>query len=197
LPHRFIEAILISEVSRTRLGTQTDEKTIELTVLQKIYETLAKMGAYFRISEAKYAPLPLFSTAIHNSIVRVLMAKTGLPTYVVVVLGAMITDLADFFGRQRPTLVEQRDIKVCFHSHAMGKLGYSLEKAPAEATILGSKGMFKSLGSVVVTLDVCSNNSPMKYGSTQIIPPALHSSLKGFQGGKPTVTLPHREVITP
>jgi hypothetical protein len=79
----------------------------------------------------------------------------------------------------------------------MGKLGYSLEKTPAQTTVLGSKRMVTTLGSVVVTFDVCSNNSPMKYGSTQIIPPELHSSLKGFQGGKPTVTLPHREVITP
>jgi hypothetical protein len=47
----------------------------------------------------------------------------------------------------------------------MGKLGYNLEKTPAKATVLGSKGMLKSLGSIVVTLDVCSNNSPMKYGS--------------------------------
>jgi hypothetical protein len=84
------------------------------------------MGANLGISQTKHTPLPLFSTAIHNSIVRVLTAKTGLPTHVVVVLGAMITDLADSFGRQRPTLVEQRDIKVCFHSHAMGKLGYNL-----------------------------------------------------------------------
>jgi hypothetical protein len=155
------------------------------------------MGANLGISQTKHAPLPLFSTAIHNSILRVLTAKTGLPTHVVVVLGAMITDFADSFGREWPTLVEERDIKVCFHSHSMGQLRYNFEKAPAKATVLGAKGMLKSLGRVVVTFNVCSNNSPMQYGSTQIIPPALHSSLKGSQGGKPTVTLPHREVITP
>jgi hypothetical protein len=74
--------------------------------VQKIYETLAKMGAYFRISEAEYAPLPPLSAAIYHGILRVFAAETGLPTYVVVVLFAMITDLADTFGRERPTFVE-------------------------------------------------------------------------------------------
>jgi hypothetical protein len=124
------------------------------------------MGANLGISQTKHTPLPLLSTVIHNGILRVLAAETGLPTYVVVVLFAMITDFADSFGRQRPTLVEQRDIKVCFHSHSMGKLGYSLEKTPAQATVLGSKRMVTTPGSVVVTFDVCSNNSPMQYGST-------------------------------
>jgi hypothetical protein len=155
------------------------------------------MGANLRISQTKHTPLPLFSTAIHNSILRVLTAETGLPTHVVVVLFAMITDLADSFGLERPTLVEQRDIEVCFHSHAMGKLGYNLEKTPAEATVLGSKRVSKTPGSVVVTFYVCSNNSPMQHGRTQIIPPALHSTLQGSQGGKPTVTLPRGEVIAP
>jgi hypothetical protein len=77
----------------------------------------------------------------------------------------MITDLADSFGREWPTLVEERDIKVCFHSHAMGKLRYNLEKTPAKATVLGSKWVPTPPGSIVVTFNVCSNNSPMKYGS--------------------------------
>jgi hypothetical protein len=155
------------------------------------------MGPNLGIGQTKHTPLPLFSTAIHNGILRMLTAKTGLPTYVVMVLFAMITDLADFFRREWPTIVEQRDIEIRFHSHNMGKLRYNLEKAPAKSAILGSKRVSTTPGSVVVTFNVRSNNSPMKYGGTQIIPPELHSSLKGSQGGKPTVTLPHREVITP
>jgi hypothetical protein len=116
---------------------------------------------------------------------------------VVVVLGAMITGLADSFGRQRPTIVEQRDIEVCLHSHAMGKLRYNLEKVPAKIAVLGSKWVSTTPGSIVVTFNVFPDNSPMQYASTQIIPPALHSSLQGVQGGKPTVTFPHREMITP
>jgi hypothetical protein len=197
LPHRFIEAILISKVSRTRLRTQTDEKAIKFSVTQKVYITAAKMGPNFGISQTKHTPLPLFSTAIHNSILGMLTAKTGLPTYMVMVLFAMITDLANFFGREWPTIVEQRDIEIRFHSHAMGILRYNLEKAPAESAVLGSKRVSTAPGSVVMTFNVSSNNSPMKYGSTQIIPPALHSSLKGSQGGKPTVTFPHREMIPP
>jgi hypothetical protein len=99
------------------------------------------------------------------------------------VLFAMITDLADFFGREWPTIVEQRDIQIYFHSYAMGNLGYDLEKAPTEATVLGAKGMFTSPGGVVVPFNVSSDNSPMQYGSTQIILPAFHSSLKSSQSG--------------
>jgi len=155
------------------------------------------MGTDFRISQTEYTPLPALSAAIYHGILRVFAAETGLPTYVVVMLFAMIADLADALGRQRPTLVEQGDIKVCFHSHSMGKLGYNLEKAPAEATVLGSKGMLESLGSIVVTLDVCSNNSPMYYGSTQLISPALHSSLECSKSCESTITLPNRQMITP
>jgi hypothetical protein len=58
------------------------------------------------ISQTEYTPLPPLTTTVYNTIFRVLSAETGLPTYVVVVFGAMITDFAHSFGRQRPTLVE-------------------------------------------------------------------------------------------
>jgi len=165
LAYRFIETELVCKIGWSRLRAQTYKKAVELSVSEKIFKTVTEMSSDLWISQTEHSPLPPLSAAIYQGILRVFPAETGLPTYVVVVLFAMITDLADSFGRERPTLVEQRNIKVCFHSHLMGKLRYNLEKTPAEATVLGSKGMLKSLGSIVVTLDACSNNSPMNYCS--------------------------------
>jgi hypothetical protein len=119
------------------------------------------MSADFWISQTEYPPLPPISTAIYHGVLRMLPTKSSLPTNMAVMFGAMITDLAAFFGRERPTLVEEGDIEVRFHSHTMGKLGYNLEKAPAKATILAAERMLIPLGSIVVTLDVYSNDAPM------------------------------------
>ena len=106
--------------------------------MQKIYETLAKMGAYFRISEAEYTPLPPLTTTVYQTIFRVFAAETALPAYVLVVHRIMVTDFAYSPRWERPALIEERDVKVCFQSVAMGKLWNNFKKVPAEITVLSS-----------------------------------------------------------
>jgi hypothetical protein len=95
--HRLIEAVLISEVSRSRLRAQTYEKAIELGVAQKIYETLAKMGTHFRMSQTEHSPLPLLATAISEGTFRVFSAEFALPAGMLEMHGIMVTHFADSF----------------------------------------------------------------------------------------------------
>jgi hypothetical protein len=57
--------------------------------------------------------------------------------------------------------------------------------------------MLAASSSKIMAFDMGSIKTPVKYGSAEILPPALHSSLEGPRTGETTVTLPHREVITP
>jgi hypothetical protein len=96
------------------------------------------MAAHFRMSQTEHSPLPLLNSAISKSIFGVLSAECGLPAYVLVVHRIMVTDFAYSPRWERPALIEERDVKVCFQSIAMGKLWNNSKKVPAEIKILSS-----------------------------------------------------------
>jgi hypothetical protein len=109
----------------------------------------------------------------------------------------MVTDFAYSPRWERPALIEERDVKVCFQSVAMGKLWNNFKKVPAEITVLSSQRMLAASSSKIMAFDMGSIKTPVKYGSAEILPPALHSSLEGLHRGEPTVAFSERQVITP
>jgi hypothetical protein len=96
------------------------------------------MGSDLWISQTKHTPLPLLSTAIHNSILWVLTAKTSLPAYMLEMHVIVVTESADSFLSKWPPLIKEGDIKICLHSKTMGEMGNNLKKVPAKIAVLVS-----------------------------------------------------------